>query len=49
VLFGAEVDLAVGILCEDQEDREATALEIGDCMLAIWRVVGDSKGVERRT
>ena len=48
VLFGAENDLGVAFLCEEQPDRERTALEIGDCAAALWSELGDPAGSIRR-
>ena len=48
VLFGGENDLAVAFLCEEQPDRERTALEIGDCAAQLWAELGDSAGAIRR-
>jgi len=49
VLFGRQNDLAVAFLCENQPDREATALEIGDCAGALWLSLRDGAGSIRRT
>jgi beta-lactamase class A len=48
VLFGEETDLAVAFLSEEQPDREATGLEIGECVAEIWQAIGDTRGHVRR-
>jgi beta-lactamase class A len=48
ILFGEETDLGVAFLCEEQPDREATGLEIGECVAEIWQSIGDSRGHVRR-